>query len=140
MNQRLRLEVAYHESGHATVCRLVGLRGGGATIRDGDAHACWKGDGSIADVIACLAGRAASEVILGRSSRWGCSYDNDRAGYLLTAERDLREARIAYWQCLGHAKCLIRHHRAVVERVALALLERETLSGAEIDQLMVGLR
>jgi hypothetical protein len=46
------------------------------------------------------------------------------------------EVPIAYWQCLGHAKCLIRQHRLAVERVARALLERETLSGAEIDKLM----
>jgi ATP-dependent Zn protease len=37
---------------------------------------------------------------------------------------------------LADARALIRKHRAAVERVARALLERETLSGAEIDKLM----
>jgi hypothetical protein len=120
------------------IARALGLRCGRATLRDHDgvARCYFKDDGSMGTVIALLAGRASSEVILGRSSRWGCSDDNDRASYLLTADRDLREARIAYSLCLGHAKCLIRHHRGAVERVALALLDQGTLSGAEIDKLM----
>jgi hypothetical protein len=86
-----------------------------------------------------LAGRASSEVILGRSSRWGCSFDADRAGHLLMAAgRDLPAAKVAFHECLGHAKCLIRFHRGAVERVARALLAKGALSGTEIDRLTWG--
>ena len=40
-------------------------------------------------------------------------------------------------QCLADARALIAKHRRAVEAVADALLERETLSAAEIDQLMM---
>ena len=42
---------------------------------------------------------------------------------------------------LADARALIRRNRAAVERVARALLERETLTAAEIDQfIMVAVR
>jgi hypothetical protein len=148
--QRLLLEIAIHEAGHAVIARALGIPAGRATMcdHDGVARCYFKDDGSTGNVIAILAGRAATQVILGYASDFGCSFDDGKAANLLMADgRDLREARIAFHECLGHAKCLIRClHRPAVERVARALLAKGDvarallakgeLSGAEIDKLM----
>jgi hypothetical protein len=136
-------EIAIHEAGHAVVARALGLPSGRVTMfdHDGNARCYFRDDGSIGYVLAVLAGRAATEGILGYATAAGCSFDDGlAANRLMAAGRDLPAAKIAFHDCLGHAKCLIRClHRPAVERVARALLERETLSGAEIDRLMEGL-
>jgi hypothetical protein len=90
-------------------------------------------------VLAVLAGRAATEVILGHASDHGCSTHDDHAMRLLMADgfREPWYAKIVRGKCLAQARDLIRRHRGAVEAVANALLEPETLSGAEIDQLMM---
>jgi hypothetical protein len=71
MNHRLLLEVAVHEAGHCVIARVVGLPGGEATIRDGNAYAHWKTDGTVRHAIALLAGRAASDELIGRTTASG---------------------------------------------------------------------
>jgi ATP-dependent Zn protease len=136
------LEIALHESGHSVIARALGLKCGRATMcdHDGVARAYFKTSGhGINGVIALLAGRAATEVILGFASDHGCSVDDAEAMELLIADgiRVPWYARRVRQQCLDQARELIRQHRPAVEAVANALLERETLSGAEIDQLMM---
>jgi hypothetical protein len=75
--------------------------------------------------------------ILGYATSSGCTFDDQwAANRLMAGGRDLASAKIAFHRCLGDARFLIRAHRGAVERVARALLDRETLSGAEIDKLM----
>jgi ATP-dependent Zn protease len=132
-------EIAYHEAGHSVIARALALPAGKATLRDHDgvARAYFNNDGSNGYILAVLAGRAATQVIIGYATASGCTFDDARAANLLMAGgRDLASARIAFHQHLADAKGLIRFHRRAVERVARALLERETLSGREIDKLM----
>jgi hypothetical protein len=85
-----------------------------------------------------LAGRAATEVLLGSADDYGCSSDDGHAMRLLLADglRSPWRARYMRKYLLDDTRLLIRAHRRAVEAVANALLEHETLSGAEIDQLM----
>jgi ATP-dependent Zn protease len=131
---RLLLEVAVHEAGHSVIARVVGLRSGRATLSDHDgvARAYFADDGSLNNVVAVLAGRAATEVILGRASDYDCSIDDDIAKRMLAAKGFVG---FGMRTKLYDARALIRQHRAAVERVARALLVRGTLSGDEIDAL-----
>jgi len=111
----------------------------------------------------CLAGRAAEEVVFGRVTN-GAANDLEKAteiaramvfefgmsssvssrtmradNYALSEEtkriRDQEQARLtdaAYEQ----AQRLMRKHRAVLDRIANALLERETLDREELDVLL----
>ena len=137
---QLRLEVAVHEAGHACVARLRGGRSGRATLcdHDGGARAYFSDGEGIMSVMAILAGRAAAEVILGRADDYGCSIDDATAKRLFLADGSRERFYPGFRQgLLKQARALIRQHRAEVVAVANALLERETLSGAEIDQLMM---
>jgi hypothetical protein len=84
---RLRLEIAIHEAGHAVIARVLGLRCGKAVITGRDGFAHWKADGGgIMHVIALLAGRAASDVILGRTTESGCAGDDAKVMKLIEAD------------------------------------------------------
>jgi hypothetical protein len=120
------------------------LRSGLATVRDHDgrprAYFC-PGD-CIDGVLAVLGGRAATEELLGYADDFGCSTDDREALDLLMApgiiEREPWYAKVVRRQLLAQARGLIRRHRDAVERVADALLDRQTLTGSEIDQLLMG--
>ena len=139
LGRRILTEVAVHEAGHSVIARVLGLPAGTATLcdHDGVARSYFRDDGSIANVLAVLAGRAASMELLGRACDYGCSIDDAFALRLLEAQgREPWYAKIVRRQVLADTRALIRRHRAAVERVARALLERETLTAAEIDKLM----
>jgi hypothetical protein len=105
---------------------------------DGVARCYFHDDGSTNNVIAILAGRAATEVILGHASNFGCSFDDAKAmRLLLSAYGDRWYARCVRRDLLADAHSLIDENRGAVERVARALPERGTLSGAEIDRLII---
>jgi ATP-dependent Zn protease len=129
-DQRL-VEIALHEAGHAVISRLVGLPSGTATLcdHDGVARSYVQDDGGTKSALVALAGRAATEVILGTDG--GCGLDDAKAINLLNGNSYARGSLLA------QARELIRQHCAAVERVAHVLLDRGTLSGAEIDRLMV---
>jgi ATP-dependent Zn protease len=91
-------------------------------------------DGSNASIITVLAGRAATEVILGRADSFGCAGDDALAKRMLAAKGYVGFGMATK---LYDARLLIRAHRRCVEAVANALLAKETLSAAEIDQLMM---
>jgi ATP-dependent Zn protease len=133
---QLRLEIAVHEAGHVVIARVLRFPVRGATIR------AWHGggrawldadDGSNAAIIVTLAGRAATEVILGRADDFGCSTDDAPARRMLRTK-----GYVGFGMAikLYDARLLIREHRRAVEAVANALLARETLTGAEIDLLI----
>jgi hypothetical protein len=83
--RRLLLEVAVHESGHSVISRVLGLPSGKATLRDhdGNARSYSKLDGGLKSVLTALAGRAATEVLLGWASDPGCTVDDDKSLALL---------------------------------------------------------
>jgi hypothetical protein len=134
----LELEIAVHEAGHAVIARVLGLEGGAATLvadESGRAQAAWTADNSIKDIMASLGGRAATEVLLDRASDEGCSFDDERAMGLLESNgfRGCFDAR----RCLlGDTRRLAERHKAAIALVAIALLDRETLTGGEIDELL----
>jgi ATP-dependent Zn protease len=142
VNKPYRLEVALHESGHSVVARALGVRSGRATLcdHDGVARSYFSDDEGIASVMAILAGRAATLEILGRADDEGCSLDDAQALRLIEAD-GFRERFFAFdvrpQALLAHARELVRQHRRAVEAVANALLAKETLSAAEINQLMM---
>jgi ATP-dependent Zn protease len=141
-DQDSRIEIALHEAGHAVIARVVGLIGDRATIvPKGTARgkAWWADDSGIKSVLACLAGRAATEVILGYASDEGCSRDDAEAMALIRTPDWRREE----WYCrkvrddlLAQARKLIRQNRGAVEAVAHYLIERGELTGDEIDRLI----
>ncbi|HEX2352132.1 MAG TPA: hypothetical protein VHJ16_05100 [Xanthobacteraceae bacterium] len=62
--------IALHESGHAVIARALALRCGAATVADGRGRADYEdeaGDGSLATIIAHMAGGAAEHVQLAAS-------------------------------------------------------------------------
>jgi hypothetical protein len=137
----LLLEVATHEAGHSVVSRVLGLRSGRATLRDGDGHgrSYSAHDGGLKAVLVALAGRAATEVLLGYASDPGCSVDDDRATRLVEANGFGWDRCFAFdvRQCLlADTHKLVRKHRAKIALVALGLLARGSLSGDEIDRLI----
>jgi ATP-dependent Zn protease len=140
----LRVEVALHEAGHAVIARVVGLAGSKATIAPRGnimGTAWWKNDDGVKSVLAILAGRAATEVILGHATDEGCEGDDETVMKLLTTDNGhiLREewyARKIRDDLLRECRKLIRQHRGAIEAVAHELLDRETLSGWEIDEIV----
>jgi hypothetical protein len=62
--------ISIHEAGHAVVARALALHCGGATVADGHGRADYEDDeaedGSIATIIAHMAGAAAESVLTGR--------------------------------------------------------------------------
>ena len=114
-----------------------------------------------------LAGRAAEDVVFGRITN-GAANDLERVteiarsmvfefgmsemapsrtmradNYALSEEtkrlRDSEQARLTD-RAYAEAKRLLLKHRAVLDRVAQALLERETLDRSELEALLVGRR
>jgi hypothetical protein len=138
--RKLLLEVAVHESGHSVISRVLGLPSGRATLRDsdGNARSYSKHDGGLKTVLTCLAGRAATEVLLGYASDPGCAVDDDKSVELLEANgfRDSFYAFDVKMALLADAHALIRKRRGKVALVALGLLAKRTLTASEIDQLI----
>jgi hypothetical protein len=137
--RRLLVEISVHEAGHSVIARLVGLRGGRATLRDSDGsgRSYSEDDGGLKTVLTALGGRAASECLLGHASDPGCAVDDDKSAALLKRNGfadslafDVRQALLA------DAHALIRRHAGTVALVALNLLAKETLTASEIDALM----
>ena len=150
---RRRVETAYHEAGHAVIGRVLTLDSGSATVKpdhDSGGHAitcgpwacidAWEKRGRVrgpdaawyAQIITCMAG-AESVAELLRSAPRGDG--DDRYQVALMAEElenwDRIEPRLRAMTCM-----LVRLHRALIERVAKALLDRTTLTRVELDALV----
>jgi hypothetical protein len=89
-------------------------------------------------VLALVAGRAGTDVLLGWSTDSGSEIDDQQAIQWLMADgrRSEWQAELARRSLLIDCRMLVSQYRAEIEAVAKALLERENLSGAEIDELM----
>ena len=153
-----------HEAGHATIGRVLGLRGGQATIvsdeaRNSAGHSImhdpyetlrdWQSRGKyrgnemksalIGRILMIMAGAEAERVILGRC-RGGDSYDRRDIG-LIVDEYPIGSAPEEFWEkteprLRKHTRTLVRRHRAKIERVAAELMKKGTLSPDDITGLL----
>jgi ATP-dependent Zn protease len=106
---------------------------------------CFGGAAWRARIITFMAGAEAERVLLG-SSGDGDGDTNDRYQILRMAEQLMMDAlrsrkKEIDWTKLelrlrAFTRMLVRRHRARIERVAAALLERKTLSAEELDKLV----
>jgi ATP-dependent Zn protease len=148
---------ATHEAGHAVIARVLTLACGEATIvPDYDAGGAgysltkdpwqcvfeWEKRGKVRDnpdavwharIIAFMAGAEAEQVLLG-ATQGGDGDDRDQIE-LMADELDGSWSRIEP-RLRAMTRMLVRRHRARIERVAAALLERRTLSREELDHLV----
>jgi ATP-dependent Zn protease len=154
-----RAAVAVHEAGHAVVARVLGIPAYDVTIVEGDdllgaasfdnpVYDWSREDGSKIKAAnnfasAAYAGVAAEREILNS----GVTSDSDDhrkaqdclawagavkgASFVGDDRFDRHEANLR-----KKAAALVHQHRSAIERLASALLERETLSGAEVDALL----
>jgi ATP-dependent Zn protease len=150
-------QTAYHEAGHAVIERVLTLPSGGVTIKpDYDegswGHAnvrkpfnCqveWEKRGKARDekfiwhakIIALMAGAEAEAELLGLTAL-GDGGDREDIKYisyeLAGANWDQLEPRLR-----AMTRQLVRRHKALIERLAKALLVKTTLSGEEVDKLV----
>jgi ATP-dependent Zn protease len=158
MSRSCREKVAVHEAAHAVIARVLTLAAGHVTINPDyrtysrgvsvthDPFAClaaWEQRGKVRDsdnavyiarIISTMAGAEAEIELLGeRPIGDGC----DREQIELMA-RELTGNRS--WSRLEPrlrkmTRMLVRRHRARIERVAGALLEKTKLSGKQVDRL-----
>lgn len=155
-----RKQTAIHEAGHAVVARVLGVAAGEVTIRPtedqsighsiiADPRFIWqRGDGSKSKAaksfaVALFAGAEAERLIL-QSQDVGDGIDRERATACLAWAGAVRGASFVgddvferhEERLRGRAAQLVQQHRLKIERVADALIERQTLSGAEVDALL----
>ncbi len=150
---------AIHEASHAVVARVLTLACGQATIVPdyvaGEAghsiteepSTCeyeWEKRGKVRDsenaiwharIMSFMAGAEGEVVLLGSTQ---CGDGDDRYQIELMAE--YLEGRES-WSRIeprlrAMTRTLVRRHRALIERVATALIERKTLSREELDKLI----
>jgi hypothetical protein len=126
--------ISIHESGHATVARLLRLPNcGGACITEPDAHARFDhGDDPEASVVALMAGAAAETVVLGDYDRDGVLID--RARWEWRAERHGLDERVLWNQTMR----LVRRHQPLIECLADMLWRAKILDGRAIDKIVGG--
>jgi hypothetical protein len=126
--------IALHESGHAVIARALALRCDAATVADGHGRADYQDevDGSIATIIAHMAGAAAEYVLTGRIAD-GLVADREQ----IVSACDARGMTQAQVDRLWHTACaLVRANETSIRCVAVELQRRRALSGAEIDALL----
>jgi ATP-dependent Zn protease len=147
--------IAYHEAGHAVLHLLAGHEIESATIAgDDDAKGRVVCDVSGLEVLryedddvrqvpferqimACMAGVIAQRQFAPQSATADDSeFDHSVAHEWFDAlEVPRGEIRDAYWHLLElRTGALVKEHWGRVERIAAALLEHETLTGAQVEQ------
>jgi hypothetical protein len=125
--------ISVHEAGHAIVARALALRCGGASVVDGRGSAQYEDevDGSLAVIVAHLAGAAAESVLIGRIAD-GLRGDQQAIAAACDARGMSQDALDRLW----HTACaLVRAHEVDIRCVAVELQRRRSLTGAEIDAL-----
>jgi hypothetical protein len=127
--------IALHESGHCVVARALALHCGAATVADGHGRADYEDDeaedGSIATIIAHMAGAAAEYVLTGRIAD-GLAADQQAVTSLCDA-RGMTQAQV---DRLWHTACaLVRANETSIRCVAVELQRRRALSGEQIDAI-----
>ena len=153
-------DTAVHEAAHAVIGRVLGIEAGEVTIRPtpdqsighsvlADPRFDWRRcDGTKAKaansfVVALFAGAEAEHYLM-HSQEVGDGIDQERATACLAWAGAVRGASFVGDDHFDRheanlrkkAAAPVRQHRSAIERVANALLERETLSGPEVDALI----
>lgn len=161
MENECRRRTAFHEAGHAVIGRVLGMTCGHATIvsdDDSSGHAItddplyivghWYDRGKYRGdelrsifrgrIITYMAGAEAEREILGE-----CTVGDGDDRYWIEDMAACGDAELPddLWvryepRMRRQARRLIRKHRKKIERVALSLMEKETLTADEIDALM----
>jgi ATP-dependent Zn protease len=153
-----RRKTAYHEAGHAVLGRVLTLVCDSATIKPDhdsaghslthDPRACiyeWEKRGKVrepdavwhARIIGFMAGAEAEAELLGTVPRGD---GDDRYQIELMAEE--LETPAKRWdtkiepRLRAMTRMLVHRHRALIERVAQALIDQTTLSREELDNLV----
>jgi hypothetical protein len=128
--------ISIHEAGHAVIARALALRCGAATMADGRGRADYQDDeaedGSIATIVAHMAGAAAEYVLTGRIAN-GLASDQEQVTSLCDARDMTQDAVDRLWST---ACALVRANETAIRVVAVALQRRGELSGREIDALL----
>ncbi|WP_336490938.1 hypothetical protein [Methylobacterium nigriterrae] len=155
-----RRHTAIHEAGHATIGRALGLACGEASVIPSPekgimGHAfvfpaqrtveAWAAQGRTRDIaeihrargVACAAGAEAEMALLGAVAEPD-NADLVEIAYILVDDLHVHTSSILIRerQLRQMAQQLVRELRDAIERVADALIERQTLSGEEIDALV----
>ncbi|GBC98767.1 ATP-dependent zinc metalloprotease FtsH [bacterium HR17] len=191
LSEKEKRVAAYHESGHALVSKLLGVRevtkvtiiprgmalGYTLNLPQEDRYLMTKQE-LLDEMTVMLAGRAAEELVFGEittgaandlervtelARRMVCEFGmSERLGPVTLGRkagpvflgRDIvedrnyseeiaseidREVRRIVEECYNRAKQLLTQHRAALETVAQRLLEKETLDGDELTQLLQSL-
>lgn len=152
---------ATHEAGHAVIGRVLALSCGGATIRPDykartagiaiieESYTCdaaWEERGKIcgsidavwhAKIMSSMAGAEAEIILLGATQ----GGDSDDRCQIERLAEELSNSSAWPWERIegrlrAMTRMLVRRHRALIERLAAALLKKKTLSGAAIDKLI----
>jgi hypothetical protein len=121
--------VAAHEAGHAVISRVLQLPSGKATIV-GAPCAYLQDDHGLASLLTAMAGSAAERELTGVAGIDGTFGDRPKVERLLDA------LGVDSDTCWLIVRQLVELHRDRIAAVAQALLERGSLSGAEIDQIV----
>ena len=137
--------VAYHEAGHAVVSRMLGLRVKSVTIRPGSVLIdSFSGAPTEKQILILLAGIYAQRHFAPHSS-WrsrsqshpNSGYDFDKVALLIHDQHgNGRVADLYSRYAFAKAEQLVEGSWQHIEVVARALLERGTLTGAEMYQVM----
>lgn len=137
--------IAYHEAGHAVVSRMLGLRVKSVTIRPGSVLIdSFSGAATEKQILTLLAGIYAQRRFAPHSawrsrnqSHPNSGYDFDNVALLIHDQHGSgRVADLYSRYAFAKAEQLVDDWWQHIEAVARALLERGTLTGAEMYQVM----
>ena len=157
MARHTRPHVAYHEAGHALIAYLLGRTCGPVTILPegdsaGHAHGCtvatdenpeWctghKAERAAHDrTLFSLGGNAAIKVVYGRNDHIGASEDYGHAVdvALTICGGDPQEAYFYQRRLSLKARRMLAWKRPLLDALAAALMERETLTHRQVRELL----
>ena len=137
--------VAYHEAGHAVVSRMLGFRVNSVTIRPGSVLIDRFGDAPTEKQILILLAGLFAQRRFSPHSAWrsrkqshpNSGYDFNTVALLIHDEHGSgRVADLYSSYAFAKAEQLVEGWWQHIEAVAKALLERGTLTGAEVNQAM----
>lgn len=155
------LQTAFHEAGHALVCRLCGTTpsfltvvsrgnyGGFMESASENKHGTYTFDELMGRVCRSLAGRVAEIEVYGdvKGLNTGASSDIKNARYFIRACLDdfaMGERLFAHWtakeaeelirQQYERTQTMIREHRGTLERLANLLAEKKSLDQNQMEQ------
>jgi hypothetical protein len=121
------ITISIHEAGHAVISRVLQLPSGKATI-DGEPRAYLRDDHGLASLLTAMAGSAAERELVGVAG--GVDGDRPKVVRLLDA------LNLDSDTCWLVTRQLVELHRDRIAAVAQALLQRGSLSGAQIDAIV----